>query len=292
MGSIPIISDIIEGVKWLITFFTEKVPKPITVLIFLLFVFVISLLMGIMLHVVGIHCNTDNEPMKTDTMAFYQNINVYYASQDTLNAQTYTFEQLFENKDKSDIVFYGKLNTTNGFYEDCGENYSTGCSYYLLHGACYNCTYGDVCVSKTLWFCGEYVQICKTDAYAWAGGAGEALSAAGCSSHLYARIPAHYLWNITSGRYECFEPAFCGPNPTKAANSQLDDLLESMSATLYYENTSDRDVTRMVGITCSNAQPQLAFFKIPLFDYRIWVIIILIYVMFMFLVNTGQQSHL
>jgi hypothetical protein len=258
-------------------------------MIFLLFITIVGLLMSSMMHIFGVHCNSNKEVVKTDALAFWDNARVMFASNEVLSGSSYTLEQLYPKLTFSDVVFWGRLNHTVGLYEDCNENDSTGCLYYLLHGACYNCTYGDVCIAKTLFFCGQYVQICKGDAYEWTSGS---IGSSAVCLQDYAKIPHNYLWNATSGQYECANLAVCGPNATGVANTQLDDLLQSMGAKSYYTDSSQKSINRVVGITCIGYAPSLAFFSFPILDFRVWVLIAVIFVMFSLLTHYGQQAKL
>jgi hypothetical protein len=280
---IPIISDIIDTIKWLIDFFVNKVPKPVLIVIFLLFIATIGLLMNALLQVGGIHCNNANKVVKTSILDFWGNVDILQASHSILNAESYDFIELFPAMDENDVIFYGGLNSTNGLYYQCGEN-DTGCTYLLKKGGCYNCTHKNVCIAENAWFCARRLDLCLGDAYYSPN-----LLPFACSWD-YAKIPLHYYFNSSGGTYDCADIDYCGPGANKTATSQLDDLLKSKKATLYYAGEEDNDISRMVGLSCSDYQPQITFYKIPLLDYRIWVLLILIFSMFTFLTYLRQQQ--
>jgi hypothetical protein len=288
VGTIPVLSDLVDALKWLVDFFVNKVPKPILFLIFLLFITIVGLLVSGMMHLVGIHCTSAKEVVKTDTMDFFNNARVIFASQDLLSQPSYNLSDIYPKLSYDDVIFYGKLNSSLGLWVACGEN-DTGCTYHLKHGACYNCTYADKCIAKTLFICGEYIQICTGDAYAWQRGS---LQSKALCLFDYAPVPFNYAFNSTTGLYNCIASDYCGANATLIANTQLDDLLNSMGETAYYGTEATTHINRMVGIKCSGVQPTISFFGLEVLNFKVWVLMTVIYVLFIMLTQIGQQDRL
>lgn len=98
-------------------------------------------------------------------------------------------------------------------------------------------------------------------------------------------IPKGYVWNATTGTLLCEDDDICGDNATDAYTDLNLKIDEAGGELLYQGNEEDEhSYMRVVGISCDDDyDPQIAFFSIPIFDFRIWVLLYVLAAMFLFL---------
>lgn len=85
-----IISDIIDGFKWSIDFFIDKVPKPIKFILFLLLLMLFGAFFSTILHFTGIHCDSNNNAYKTSFFNFVSNYKITSSAGQIINQTEYT----------------------------------------------------------------------------------------------------------------------------------------------------------------------------------------------------------
>lgn len=287
---IPIIQEIFDGIRWLIDFFMNKIPRPLQILIFLLFLLVFGSLISFFLQIAGVHCNSSKEVVKVDTFDVGTNIAIIWEDTDRVfSEQNLTICDAHPDKcgQEHDCYFYAEQ-LDSGYYTECNTtNSSVDCGYYLREGNCHNCTDTEICFADTvidfLWlipFCGNWHDVCSDDAYPSDSNTITDLLT-GCGSACY--VPENYVWNFTTGVYECSNPTICGVNATAQANPVVDQkLLRAGAERIYTTSSTDRSYTSMIRLKCNaNFKPRLTFFGIDLLSYQLWLFMIVIYVLVM-----------
>jgi hypothetical protein len=305
---IPIIDEIVSSFRWLVDFFVNKVPKPVTFLIFLLFLTIFATFFSVMLHMVGIHCNSEGIAEKTAFTSLFTNYNIMTAGQEKFNISSYQPSEVTDSQFNNNVevnCLYAvclKDNATmldNEFYEyehpDCvgkPKHYlyrlAGGTSLGINFG-CVECDYISGFKATGINFLGfeetdTFGKACYSDAYLpleynW-------YQSMTCRDFWSCKIPEGYYWSNETGAYTCLDNEICGENLT---NSEIlynvDFLLKEAGAVpIYVVGKSEDDYTSFVGIKCdSNYNPELTIFKIPIFNYQIWVLIMIIYILIMVL---------
>lgn len=280
---IPIISEIWDGIRWMINFFIDKTPKPIKIIIFLLSLIFLGSIISTMLHFSGFHCTSNKELVKIDTTDIMTNVRIWYIqSRDSISGEEVSIKTALPNYDNIETLIscFLYLKNDSGDFKSCeDEDNETGCRYYMTEPDCHNCEILDVGVVFTGNFhfsvCKDYAYY-KTDYTTW-----EKLW---CQPNC--DIPYGYMYDPFNARFECVNDTICGDNITTNIQilTEVDAIIDNSNFELVTKSDKDEDYTNFVNIKCNNNHnPRLAFFNLDLLDFKIWLIIIVIYIMFMFL---------
>lgn len=310
---IPIIDEIVSTFRWLIDFFVNKTPKSIQFLIFLFFLLIFSTFFSVVLHFVGIHCDSQGVPQKTPFTSVFTNYNIMTAGDESFNISSYqpsevTDSQLNNNAEVNCLykvcIKDGYNFSDNEFYEYSHPNCTGKQAYYLyrLSGGtsllgfdlgCVECDYIKGFKATQINFLGleetdTFGTACSSNAhipetYNW-------WQSINCRDFWSCHIPTGYYWNNLTGAYTCNNSSICEDNYTSQnVVLNVDFLLQEAGAERIYDSEySDGDYKKFVGISCdSNFNPELTVFGIPIFNYQIWILIMVIYilVMFLFMIN-------
>jgi len=277
--TIPILSDIWNGITWTIDFFFSKTPRPLQILVFLLFLLFFGAMISTVLQITGFHCNNDKEMVKTDLFDVSTNFQMLRQSaNDYFQEPTITIDEVHTWSSNTCFLL---LDNSTGDYEPCVNESSATCLKYYESPQCFDCETVDVGWIKQEgeWVANNIGDVCIGSAYPiewtfiqrWLTCGGEC------------RIPNHYKFNATEGYYDCVDLEYCGVNATKVPNSKIDELLQNADGTLLYPTaTTPRNYETLIFLKCNNNyNPRLTFFGIDLFDYKIWLLMIVIYVLVM-----------
>jgi hypothetical protein len=258
----------------------HTIPKPLLFLIFLAILLLLGQLLTYVFNIAGIYCNSADVPVKTG-----------------FNLLT-TVELIGAVPDKNEI---GKddvaLNTVLGLNNEKG----TDCSIYLTSGTItytngttqnftnrwfYDGTYCSQCTEiKILDYTGRsFMQmnvkpedgICLGDAYRLPDSSKGWWKQWNCKCE----PPIHYKYSYQTNTYQCIDANGC---TQITIGQKWDDTLKSKGATVLYgdlnENTNPQ-YTGMIGITCRDLHPRLAIWHIDIFDFRLWVVLMLLTILF------------
>lgn len=286
---LPIVEDVFNAIKFAINFFMDKTPKAIQILVFLILLLLFGNMMSWMLHISGVHCNSHKEPVKVDTIKIVSNVKIFWwVAKGDLDTPTATIDDV--HPWTRYITFQGNLETCVDILIYDGNNYvacdnlsDPNCLYYYKNADCFNCSVTDIGWVYALdsflnWYwvgevCGGDVTRIH-DRSTWLNFKCDSL----CS------IPEHYAWDVSEGNYYCIDLDFCGVNATKEIEPRVDAELRDAGAELMYPGEDSRTIDTFVQIKCSkNFNPRLTIYGLDVFDYRIWILIIVVYVMFIFL---------
>jgi hypothetical protein len=288
---ITIVQEIWDGIRFIINFFVEKVPTPIKFLIFLLFLLFFGATVSFILHLSGIHCNSAKEVVKTNWLDVGTNIALIWED----SSRTFTEDNLSICDvhpeycgNENECYFYAQQ-LDNGLYASCNlTNASSECKYYLKEGTCHNCTEQEICFQESMFwiFCGNWHSVCIDNAYSTETNFRDTLT--GCGSACF--VPQHYLWNISTGQYECADTDYCGAGATIEQDPIIDEKLKRANAErVYATKDSHKSYTSLVLLKCNNNfNPRLTFFGVDVFDYRFWLLMAVVWVMAMFLFKLNK----
>jgi len=245
-----------------------------------------------MLHVSGIHCNSAKEVVKVDFLDVGTNIALIWEdSKRVFTEENLSICDVHPEKcgSETDCYFHARQ-LDNGLYATCNQtNPSPDCGYYLRDGLCHNCTDQEICFQESMFwiFCGNWHDVCLDNAYSYNTDLYDTFT--GCGSACF--VPQHYLWNQTTGQYECLDSDYCGAGATKVQDPIIDEKLIKANAELVYTSDSDRrNYKSLIYIRCNNNyNPRLTFFGIDIFDYKIWLFLAVIFILvtLLFKLNNG-----
>lgn len=290
---LPIVQEIFDGLRWIIDFFMNKVPKPIKFLIFLLSLLLFGTVLTFMLHLSGVHCTSDKEVVRVSIFKVATNFNIIWESTDKVfTAQTLSICDAHPSKcgKENECYFYAQK-LDNGLYSNCNlTNATSECLYYLNDGYCHNCTSEEICFQESMFwiFCGQWHDVCLDDAYP-SEYSSEFDLYTGCGYSCY--VPHNYLWNITTGQYECYNETYCGVNATKIANPVIDEKLKRANAKLIYPDIKNKNsYTKLIYLKCDeDFDPTITVFGLPIFNYKYWVLLIVIYILVVVLLTIKKK---
>jgi len=295
---IPIISDVIDGVKWTIDFIFNKAPRPVQFGIFLVLLLLLGALIPFLFHMVGVHCNHDAKIVTTSPLAFITNIKIAFIGK----------EEGYQNVSayQPDII---SLLPSNIGGESCVKpicyDDSVDVWYWESEGVCDNKTILHPYLSKHFdWqkcvICNGTVNytvivetysairdsewLCYGDAYRIPDSDMSWVQKTFCDPDQRCIPPRNYYYDYDTGLYTCLNPAVCGANITEANQTYLlDEELKQANAEQMYKD-EQKTYDKALYFKCdNNLRPQLTFFGIPFLDYKIWLFIMVIAVMFIFL---------
>lgn len=304
---LPIVQEIYDGLRWIIDFFWSKAPRPLQIIIFLLMLLLFSNVIIGMLHLIGLHCNQAKEPVTVSFFDVGTNVWVFYDTViakrfDTPNVSfsdmhpylKFTLGAFSEN----DCILF--LTNKTGTLTFCDAMNDTTCKYYyreeplreglLFTNGCVICNYsniGNVYAPQrvTNWLPVGY--LCTDDAYPLNHSTGVFYSFFNCNAQC--KIPQHYKFDINTGDYDCIDLDYCGANRTQEPEYHFQELLNNADAKLLY-TTKEQNVIEVKCTADFNPRPTLL--GLDIFDYKIWVLLLIIGGMVLFLTHLGQQSQL
>jgi len=290
-----IISD---EIRWIIDFFTDKFPKPLKYLFFLLLLVGIVSLIPFLLHLMGFHCNSDLNVVQTSPLKIISNIKLAFMGEgEIINTSSYIPDTLTSQSEFVGLISipiascrYVICQNGSYFYWE-NENECDGASlmnpYNTVQATwsrCSTCS-GDINetfirgtfgASETTYLCfGDAQRINESDMswyQKWVCDEDRCIP------------PSHYYYEYDTGTYDCLDLDICGENYTTVLSTVDDTIDEAEGQLLYSENDDKNSIKRIAEIVCNEEMtPTLTFYSIPIFDYRIWVFLFIIIILAMFL---------
>ena len=310
---IPIIDEVISTLRWAIDFFMTKVPTPLKFFVFLLLLVVFGSFFSILLHFVGVHCDTSNTAYKTSMFDAYSNYQIYTAKDDVFNYSNYYPYEYDERGGVLSTLTSCLITvcnaTSDGSYWDEGDVFhypheacGNSNSYYLFsrgggklfdwNFGCVECDdfYTNLLIKSSVGSSHE-PNLCYNDAYKIDRDDMNTIQKTFCGD-IACVPPENFYWESDTGKFTCMDDSVCGDNASTENLYVLDMLLESAGAEpLYVTSSNKNDYTRFVGISCDNDyNPNLTIASISVFDFKVWLMIMLIYILAMMLFYLRPQS--
>jgi len=235
-------------------------------------------LMPFLLHLLGFHCDSGKNIRSTSVFDFLSNIQLSYINPTEIyNESNYRARNSLPLLPDLDCVHY-LYETHNDFYNKCTEP-NASCFYGVEYEPnfwsnkprCIDCAdYGE----RTLLGLGGSINVylCKSNATRKIGLEDNWWTSWSCGSSCIP--PTGYMFSNITGNFVCINNSICGG--TVINNNykyKIDIKLDEMGAErLYPTALSDKDYKSAVKLSCSNDfKPQITVFKIPIFDYKIWL---------------------
>jgi len=293
---IPILSDILDGVKWLIDFAFNKAPRPVQIGMFLVILLLFGSIIPFMFHLFGVHCNHDADVVKTNTLSFITNLKIAFIEKE----EGYNSEEF--QPDTIALLPYdiGGESCVKPICHDTDEFWfwqsSSDCNNQtIIHPfltkhwdwqKCVVCNgsenYSIVQSATTIITDREW--LCFGNAYRIDDDDMSFLQKALCDPQSRCIPPRNYYYNYNTGKYTCLEPDICGANVSIGNQSYLidEELKDAGGERLYKDDIKSYD--KAFFFKCDkNLNPQLTFFGVPFLDYKLWLFLVVIAVMFIFL---------
>lgn len=293
--AIPIIDEILQFISNMF----QVMPKSVKYILYLVFLFGLLSLIPFMLHMMGIHCDSQKNIRQTSPVDVYGNYEISKLSKkDLYNVSNFKpvvdaqFLVFGSTELCSHLIKFDHSGFWGDFYSLCDKNdtlaNNTGCSYALRIGnkkglfssepACYTCQdqRNVAFISTNSLLNDDY---CFSNAYP--------NNESGCPDLELCDIPYGYYFNNQTGNFICNDNNICGANKTVSIYD-IDIELNKMGATrLYGNNQNEDDYNNVVKFKCygKSLAPQLTIIGVPIFDYKLWLLITILGAMFFFYVK-------
>lgn len=294
--AIPVISEVIGFIQG----FFQILPKSLKYLLFLVFIIAALAVLPFIFHMMGVHCDSNKVVQKTSFFDFGGNFDLalmsdedYYNSSNYIPATQFTIISGDLRLSCAPLIRFDHSSIFGDFYVTCDNNdtlyNNTDCFYALrIHRwkelffpstpKCFVC---DNIVDVTFYSLSPFDEdavngkYCFSDAYP--------NNASGCGDVENCEMPLGYKFNQATGKFICYDNSICGTNATEITYS-IDVKLKSMGAEALYSESDDEGYSNALRFQCdNNLNPQLALYRIPLFDYKIWLGLMVLGALFFFL---------
>ncbi len=289
---IPVIEEIIDGVKWLIDMFLYKLPKPLKFLMFLFMLIIFGSIISSFIHLTGVHCNSDREPMTISPLSFFSNVNFMFLDEsDVYNPMAYVPET---TSIVSSCVWAVCNNSGEYYWRSASECVNETIEYKLQSAGdtfgCVLCNKTDIYVSQSVGY-KHLTYICDDDAVKIPYNDMNWFQQTFCDTDNDCMPPPNFYFDSTTGLYTCGNLDKCGINVTnETIIYEVDELLLERQADLLYKDKENKDYKRLIEIRCDESlRPDLTFYGINLFSYKIWLFLIVIYILVMVLLTIKRR---
>lgn len=292
--AIPILSDVFDGIKWVIDFFINKVPTPLKFLIFLFLLLIAGSLIPVVIHLSGVHCNSGLHVVKTSPLKVVENVRIMFISRDDVyNSSAFvpTTNVPFAN------CVWNVCNNSGTYYYYLADECENETTEYKLQSAgdyfgCVYCNKTSIDVRSADGYYDNLNYVCDGDAYKIPYDEMNWFQKTFCDEQNDCMPPVHYYFDSTTGLYTCLDLEYCGVNSSNyTVNYLIDETLLESDAKLLYPNVDSDDYRKALLIKCNTEmKPELTFYGVNLFSYVFWVLIMIIYILIMFLFKLNNTN--
>ena len=285
------LTDIISTFTDIISTFLSTLPRPLQLIIFLLLILLIGNIVQFALNVFGIFCDSGNNPVSVgfnvieSTSLMFRSTNMFRGQEDdfTKLEKLVSCSNYYEN-----YTFLADEGSLLGFkvpYSEIldwlGVDYSIDkdiapARWFYNPSPCVKCDVTFIRLNG-----GDVEEVCEGDAYPIINKSFFQKVQCDLTAADICELPDNYFYSYLSNTYVC-SISDCDI----AAKDQWDKILRDSGAEYMYAGGVDgsiaafNDYTRAVGVKCEELKPKIAFFGIVIFDYKIWMLIGILGVLF------------
>jgi hypothetical protein len=269
--------DLLGGIQRGISWFLDVTPKPIKIMIFLLFLIGFASIFGFLLNTTGHFCDSQGNLYKTGLFSFKTNFNLLsdMPSNDELISTTIDPD---DPAVKATTIVNCNVPVGNGttYYKE-GDNkiYIDEGLYYQSSDRCVDCEF------KTIYWEEQgglltKTSLCMGDAYAkpydelsWWGRQTCGKTFGVCTP------PAGYYYSKAQGSYVCKEGICEG----QTMGTLWNENLKSIGAKIITQETiAEYDYRNAVRVDCDigDVNPKFKVFGLEIFNYKLWIALIVL----------------
>lgn len=270
-----LISGIVAAIQRGISWFFTTAPKPLLYLIFLIFLVAFSLLFSYALNFTGNYCDTNGNEYTTGAFRIADNIELLASmpKNSELGQQEIPVDETVALIIPKCIAFFNDPYTYEGGWFITNRAYITnGSGYYYDGGFCTDCE-KDKIFDNTTGNSGTY---CLGDVYrlednekSWAQKSLCGTTLGGCEP------PANYYYDHNTASYVCVDNSCEGQTIGDVWNKKLLSIGAKIQEP---DDIPKRSYLKALAIQCDvgDVNPKFKFFGIELFNYKLWVVIMLL----------------
>lgn len=294
------ISGIFSGIGDIIKTAFDLIPRPVKFLMFLLLLLIIGQVIQYSLHLFGIFCNSANQPVQTHD-GLFANMGLLGKIPDSRNfnlsgqnTEEIAYTTIAQEVTKcSRNIRYATIESPNG----STRNITSTAEWFYDGSTCTDCnkvfiteydpSFSMVSVSTKQW-CEGFVFPLNHSKNLWQ----KLVCWMACEP------PTGYYYDDTSNIYVCIDEATC-KKESQTLGEEWDTLLLNNGATLLYPEGNCQEIkdieTRTsfncegsevsTGVVCQDYQPKISVFSIPIFDFTIWILLTLVFLLYWIYAN-------
>ena len=273
------IFNLFSGAGDLVKSFFELLPKPIKFLLFLAILLLLGVIIGWLLNGLGVFCDSADNPVKISNILVSLDLLNEIPDPTTLNleviesdtAQYMTVEECSVCYEAGQVLIIRELPNGSTYK----QNISRRTCFYKDAG-CVICEETIGLDPQTANLLGNLKGYCLGDATIKPYEDKNMLSKWFCGKTFIGRCqpPEHYFYDSTRDNYFCLDETCTGIT----AGVRWDEKLRDSGAKMIYPEgqLNKKDADSMVQVSCKDIKPTITIYGIPIFDYRMWLIIMLI----------------
>jgi len=282
------IGGMVSGAGSLLRSFFEILPKPIKFLLYLLLLLLIGAFLQASLQVFGIYCDSANNPVHLGLNVF-SNIGLMdeVPPPELIGKEVIDTANLQRGVAECTICF--EAGEVTIIHEEFTELTTTRTCFYKDAG-CVTCAETIDLDPTGFTLTGNLKNYCLGDAFRKEQEDKSLLSKWLCGAEYFGRCepPEHYYYDSAVDLYVCADETCAGIT----AGQIWDEKLINKGATYLYPEgtTTGTSYTKFIGVTCQDIKPVVGIYGIPIFDYKLWIFLMLIFLLFFIFKHVKQDK--
>jgi len=263
------LGGIVSGAGSLIQSFFEVLPKPIKFVIFLILILLLGSIINFSLQIFGVFCDSADNPVFIGANVF-SNAGLLDEIPDP---ETIGLEAIKPSSTQRTTLRCGFCTDDIKIrYVESGviENITQDTCFYPDMG-CIECLGDLVNFANEINILGSADEWCMGDARRKDRDEMSLMSKWFCGAKWFGRCepPEHYYYDSAINQYVCEDETCMGIT----AGDIWDSKLLGKGASYLYPEGQREGVSyeKFAGITCKDLKPNITVYGIPIFDYRIWL---------------------
>ena len=279
------ITGIISGAGQLLGNLFEVMPKPVKFLFFLLIILILGGVIHFGLQVFGVYCDSGNNPVYLGANIF-SNIGLMdeIPNPEIIGLEAISTGSLQKGVEECSVCY----DAGTIIYEDGStEGFTKKRCFYNGRGGCVLCELAVIdpdrfqLTQATKWCIGDAIRKDREDM--------SIMQKWTCGAEWFGRCepPEHYYYDYNADLYVCGDETCSGIT----AGQIWDEKLQSKGAKPIYPEgqIAGKGYKKFIGITCYDLKPVVSLYGIPIFDYKIWVFLTLIGVIFWIIIKIKKD---
>lgn len=306
---LPIVDEIFAGIRWIIDFFLNKAPKPVLFLFFLLLLFLFSAFISFTFHLIGIHCTSTGDVVKVSPLKVGSNINLaFIGANEPFDPANYTPQPITVGEGVisligNEVCFRKICFGDDGEYHysiesDC-DNKTIITPYKMAKWSWLYCSVCNGTVNSTfisgIFGASETIDLCFGNTEPLDDDDKNFYQEHFCEPESQCTPPDDYYYDYAQNLYICSNPTVCNQSVNSSSPITKADhvLLEANAELLYPPNMNKKDINSAILFKCDKqGSAAMTFFGVPVFDYRIWMLLGVIFGMLVGLNYISQHGSL
>lgn len=276
------ILNLFSGAGDLIKSFFDILPKPIKFLLFLFLLLILGVLIGWLLNGFGVFCDSADNPVKISNILISLDLVNEIPSAELIDREVIEAEdEIFTGLSAGVTYCSYQVNSGIILFDDGTREEFVEPRWFYNGRFCSDCETGVVyeAIESKVANVTNFNRInggrrCVGDVFRKEQSNGIKDFFCGGATWKACEPPKDYFYSAQANLYLCENENCTGIT----LGDRWDDKLSKAGARLMYPEgeLNKKDAESMVQVSCTDYKPTITVYGIPVFDYRIWLIIMLI----------------